>query len=260
MGVTTSGEIRVHAQVANETLKIIVADTGEGIAQDKLALLFGQFTQADASTTRRFGGTGLGLSICRELSVLMDGSIEATSTLGEGSEFTVTLNVQMIGAPRADHALASPDTAPRGLNSHSLRVLVVEDNQVNQLVVKTLLHHAGIDPTVVGNGALAVESWGAHDWDLILMDIQMPILDGLEVTRRIREHERETGRARTPIIALTANAMNHQIAEYRQVGMDGHIAKPIEARALFEVLANIAPGPDGGEAISDPSGWRASVA
>jgi signal transduction histidine kinase/CheY-like chemotaxis protein len=257
---TASGEIQVRAQVANETLKISVADTGEGIAQDKLALLFGQFTQADASTTRRFGGTGLGLSICRELSVMMGGSIEATSTLGEGSEFTVTLNVQMIGAPRAGHALPSPNAAPRALNAHSLRVLVAEDNQVNQLVVKTLLHHAGIDPTVVDNGALAVQSWVARDWDLILMDIQMPVLDGLEATRRIREHERETGRARTPIIALTANAMNHQIAEYRQVGMDGHIAKPIEARALFEVLANMAPAADEDEAFLDPSGWQASVA
>jgi CheY-like chemotaxis protein len=122
------------------------------------------------------------------------------------------------------------------------------------------LHHAGIDPTVVDNGALAVQSWVARDWDLILMDIQMPVLDGLEATRRIREHERETGRARTPIIALTANAMNHQIAEYRQVGMDGHIAKPIEARALFEVLANMAPAADEDEAFLDRSGWQASVA
>ena len=121
--------------------------------------MFGKFTQADASTTRRFGGTGLGLSICRELAGLMGGAIDVTSTFGEGSTFVVTLNAQRIGAARAVAPLPAPGAVATAPGAQPLCVLVAEDNQVNQLVVKTLLQQAGIDPAVVENGAMAVEAW-----------------------------------------------------------------------------------------------------
>jgi CheY-like chemotaxis protein len=115
-------------------------------------------------------------------------------------------------------------------------VLVAEDNSVNQLVIKTILHQAGITPTIVSNGLLAVEAWTGDDWDIILMDIQMPEMDGVTATRAIRNAESAGSRRRTPIIALTANAMTDQVAEYRTAGFDGHVAKPIEAERLYEAL------------------------
>jgi len=234
---TSQGEIRVRAEPAPQGLRLIVSDTGEGIAPDKLASLFAKFTQADASTTRRFGGTGLGLSICRDLAELMGGTIEAQSRPGAGSTFIVNLATPRLGEPRPAAVLPSPVTpTATALGARALRVLAAEDNQVNQLVLKTLLHHAGVEPVVVENGALAVEAWESGEWDLILMDVQMPVMDGPQAARAIRAREVQTGRRRTPIIALTANAMAHQVAEYLAGGMDGHVAKPIEAKALFEAL------------------------
>jgi CheY-like chemotaxis protein len=124
----------------------------------------------------------------------------------------------------------------REIDSADLKVLAAEDNQVNQLVLKTLLRQIGVEPVVVENGRLAVEAWRREAWDLIFMDVQMPEMDGLAATAAIREEERAGRRKRTPIIALTANALTHQIAAYREAGMDGHVAKPIEAARLFEAL------------------------
>ncbi len=244
---TAVGEIRVWAEAMDDGLKLSVSDTGEGVAADKLAALFTKFTQADASTTRRFGGTGLGLSICRELAALMGGTIEATSSPGAGSVFTLTLKLPRVGEARAPAVLPSPETAGAVHASRTMRVLVAEDNQMNQLVVRTLLHQVGVDAVVVANGALAVEAWEGGAWDLILMDAQMPVMDGLHATRAIRALEAASGRARTPIVALTANAMAHQVAHYLDAGMDAHVAKPIEAAALFAVLARFVPDEDQGQ-------------
>ena len=239
---TESGEIRVWAESLDQGLRLAVADTGVGIDPGQLASLFTKFTQADASTTRRFGGTGLGLSICRELAEMMGGGIEARSALGEGATFFVTLPFEKVGAAAAANRLPSDLEADFAEDFDALKVLVAEDNPVNQLVIKTLLHQVGIDPTVVANGELAIEAWAQGAWDVVLMDIQMPVMDGIEATREIRARERGTGRARTPIIALTANAMAHQQAGYVSAGMDGHLAKPIDIRALFEALAQLPMG------------------
>jgi signal transduction histidine kinase len=229
---TDDGEIVIRAEAEDGRLRLIVSDTGEGIRADKLASLFAKFIQADASTTRRFGGTGLGLAICQQLAELMGGTIAVESRLGAGSTFTVTL-----GAPRVGEARdAMPPVTPAPVQTRNLRVLAAEDNAVNQLVLKTLLHHAGVEPVVVENGALALKAWEAEPWDLILMDVSMPVMDGPTATRCIRVREAAAGRARTPIIALTANAMAHQVADYLAAGMDGHVAKPIEAAKLFEAL------------------------
>jgi PAS domain S-box-containing protein len=234
---TDMGQVAVAVRRSGEQLELIVRDTGIGMTPEATASVFGSFTQADASTTRRFGGTGLGLSICRELASLMGGDIGVESELGAGSTFTVKLHLPWLGASAL--VASEPASAERSRIASpdaSIRVLAAEDNAVNRLVLKTLLHQVGIEPTVVENGAECVEAWERGPWDVILMDVHMPTMDGLCATRAIRAREAETGRAKTPIIALTANVMSHQIAEYLATGMDGHVSKPIEAAKLFETI------------------------
>jgi CheY-like chemotaxis protein/anti-sigma regulatory factor (Ser/Thr protein kinase) len=245
---TEQGEIRVTARRQGEMLEIAVADTGVGISPENLVRLFQKFDQLDSSTTRRFGGTGLGLAICHELAQLMGGEIRVASQLGQGSTFTVRLPLPLVGEEKPSPMLAPP-AAPE-LKPMRLRVLAAEDNAVNQLVLKTILHQLGVDPTVVEDGQAAVESWASAEWDVILMDVQMPVMDGLAAATEIRRRERETGRARTPIIALTANAMAHQVDQYLAAGMDGHVAKPIGAADLIAALSAAIDGPETGEPAS----------
>jgi signal transduction histidine kinase/ActR/RegA family two-component response regulator len=239
---TAAGEVSLSVARGAEALEIVVADSGIGIAPQDLARLFRRFQQVDSSTTRRFGGTGLGLSICRELAELMGGSVEAQSTPGLGSRFIVVLPLPRVAAagPAAAEAAASDLRGDPG----ALRILAAEDNPVNQLVLKTLLGQAGVEPMMVDNGDAAVEAWRDGTFDLILMDVQMPVVDGVSATRMIRAAERAEGRRRTPIVALTANTMQHQVTEYLAAGFDGHLAKPIDARALYEAIA-AATTPDG---------------
>jgi signal transduction histidine kinase/ActR/RegA family two-component response regulator len=236
---TEQGEIRVTAARQGEILEFSVKDTGVGIAPESLTKLFAKFDQLDSSTTRRFGGTGLGLAICRELAQLMAGEISVQSEYGLGSTFTLRVPLRWVGEEKA---VAAPMTPVDERPEIALRVLAAEDNAVNQLVLKTLLHQMGVDPTVVENGQLAVEAWEAGEWDVVLMDIQMPVMDGLTATAAIRNREADTGRPRTPIVALTANAMSHQVEQYITAGMDGHVAKPIQAIQLFEALTAVSEG------------------
>jgi CheY-like chemotaxis protein/two-component sensor histidine kinase len=238
---TEHGEIRVTAICTEGDLRVTVVDTGVGIPPEALAKLFGKFAQVDASTTRRFGGTGLGLAICQQLCRLMGGVIEVESEPGRGTTFTVTLPMPRVGEERPATPLPSP-AVQHVESSPGLRVLAAEDNTVNQLVLKTLLHQIGVEPMVVADGAVALEAWKAGHWDAILMDVQMPVMDGPTATRQIRALEAETGRRRTPIIALTANAMSHHVAEYLAAGMDDHVAKPIEASRLFQALQSAIDG------------------
>jgi len=234
---TETGAVKVVVARTQKgkTLSISVSDTGIGVAKDKLAGLFQKFEQADASTTRRYGGTGLGLAICRDLAELMGGTIIAESALGQGATFTVELPLRRIAATAAP-APAPAVERPMSGEPTPLRVLAAEDNGMNRLVLKTLLEQVGVTPVMVGNGREAVEAWASDAWDLILMDVQMPEMDGPTATGVIRARERAEGRARTPIVALTANAMDHQVAEYLQSGMDDFVAKPIEAGRLFAVV------------------------
>jgi signal transduction histidine kinase/ActR/RegA family two-component response regulator len=234
---TAEGEVLVTIEglghEGDDGLRLTVSDTGIGIAKDKLPELFQKFTQADGSNTRRFGGTGLGLAICRELTQLMRGTIEVDSAEGEGSVFTVT-----IPAPRV--ALAGEGGAAAGASvmdeDRPLRVLAAEDIPTNQLVLRTIMQSFGVDLEMVDNGREAVESWRRNNFDVILMDIQMPEMDGVEATRAIRAEEAVSGRARTPIIAVSANAMPHHAREYIAAGMDGHVAKPIELAKLHAAI------------------------
>jgi signal transduction histidine kinase/ActR/RegA family two-component response regulator len=240
---TSEGSVQVCIDAAphgdGKALRIAVSDTGIGIAPEALPRLFDKFVQADNTTTRRFGGTGLGLTICRHIAQLMDGTITVSSTLGLGTVLTVLLPLTWLGArtPIASPPAlqvdsgAAPDTGLGGL-----KVLAAEDNATNQLVLKTVLHAMGLEPLIVENGAEAVDAWAAGGFDVILMDIQMPGLDGVAATREIRKREKASGAPRIPIVALSANAMKHQVAEYLAAGMDGHLAKPIQLDRLYATL------------------------
>jgi glucokinase len=236
---TDHGHVRVTAAYADGRLALTVSDTGIGIAPDRLSRLFDRFVQADSSTTRRFGGTGLGLSICRELADRMGGEIQAESTPGRGTTFRMSLPLPRVAAARAPRQAEAQAAAPA---QPGLRVLAAEDNRVNQLVLKTLIGQLGVDLTVVDNGLAAVQAWEREPWDLVLMDVQMPEMDGPAAAAAIRAREAQCGRRRTPIVALTANVMSDQVAAYMAAGMDGFVAKPVQVAQLFEAIKTHAAG------------------
>ena len=212
-------------------LHFVVRDTGIGIARDKQAHVFEAFTQADTSTTRRFGGTGLGLTICARLVQLMGGRIWLDSVEGQGSSFHFTLQVQS--------ALSLPDSAalpqpPAPSVERSLLVLLVEDHPINQVLATTLLKKWGHTVVLAHNGQQAVDLFGTQAWDIVLMDMQMPVMGGLDATRLIRAAE-PPGQ-RIPIVAMTANAMEADRQACLQGGMDDHLAKPFNASALQAML------------------------
>ena len=231
---TDHGGARVAIAARKKGFAIKVTDTGIGISPDGVARLFRKFEQADTSTTRRFGGTGLGLAICRQLAEMMNGRVRVASKLGAGTTFTVTLPLRKLEGVASTPVTPAAEAEPT--EPQVLRVLAAEDNKVNQLVLRTLLNQAGVEPTIVEDGLQAVEAWERGDWDVILMDVQMPVMDGPAAARTIRQREAVTGRALTPIIALTANVMSHQVREYEAAGMNGWVAKPIEVAQLFASL------------------------
>lgn len=225
---TERGGVTVRVGAGESGVVISVVDTGMGIPPEVLPRLFESFTQAEGGATRRFGGVGLGLAICRHVVALMDGTITAESAVGSGSTFTVLLPLT-----RAAPATHEPEAG----GVEGLKVLVAEDNETNQRVVRTVLNALGVDPVLVPDGRAAVEAWSAAAWDLVLMDIQMPVQDGVSATREIRQREAERGLAPTPIIALTANALPTQVDGYLAAGMNGVVPKPIMIDQLHGALS-----------------------
>jgi signal transduction histidine kinase len=231
---TAEGSVTLQATATAHGAEFCVTDTGIGVSPSEAELIFAKFEQADATTTRKFGGSGLGLAICRELAQAMGGGIEVQSQPGLGSVFTLRLPLR-----RAD---PQDESAPislvdRAAPSGALRLLAAEDNPVNQMVLRALLEPLGCDLTLVEDGRAAADLvMEGRKFDLVLMDIHMPRMNGVEATQAIRAHEIAQRRRRTPILALTANVLSHQLAEYRAAGMDGHVAKPIELRALYGAL------------------------
>ena len=211
-------------------LHFCVRDTGIGITAAAQARLFSVFSQADSSTTRRFGGSGLGLAISQRLVKTMGGEITVTSTPGEGSEFSFEL-VLPLAAPPVDALSAATACSLQKLSG---RVLIVEDDRVNQKVISLMLKRLGITYELVDNGLSAVQRVTAEEWDLVLMDVQMPELDGLEATRRIRNH---ASHRQTPIVALTANALPEDRAACAAAGMNAFLTKPIREAELRLCLA-----------------------
>ena len=234
---TDAGGITVSARRDGGDLVLIVQDTGPGCTPEQMGRLFRKFEQADVSTTRRFGGTGLGLSICSELSALMGGTIVAEAVEPHGLRFVTRLPLERLGGE--DQAVVAVAAVEDAEEARPLRVLAAEDHPVNRQVLTVLLAQAGIVPTIVENGALAVDAWREGDWDLILMDVQMPVMDGPSATAAIRAEEFAEGRDHTPIIALTANVMTHQIEDYRSIGMDAVVGKPIQMDELMRAMARV---------------------
>ncbi len=231
---TARGEVRVAVRREAGALVFEVADTGPGIAEDRLGSLFHKFVQEDASTTRRYGGSGLGLAICRELATLMGGEVGVVSSVGEGSTFTVRLPLS-----RAEGALPASVSMEIAAPSGDLRILAAEDNPMNQLVLKTLLAQLGVEVRCVNDGQAACAAAAEQEWDVILMDVQMPVMDGPTAARWIRDREEAEGLRRTPIIALTANAMAHHAAEYTSAGMDVLVPKPLELERLIGAIQSV---------------------
>jgi signal transduction histidine kinase len=225
---TEVGGVTVRVEAVSGGVVLSVTDTGIGIPRDLLPRLFESFIQGEGGATRRFGGAGVGLAISRRLVDLMGGLLTVESEVGKGSVFSLMLPLE-----RAPEALADDDVG-------ALRVLVAEDNETNQRVVRTVLNALGVNPVLVPDGAAAVEAWGRGEWDLVLMDIQMPVRDGVAATRDIRRLEAERGLSPTPIVALTANALPAQVDEYAAAGMNGVVPKPIVIEQLHAALVSAA--------------------
>jgi signal transduction histidine kinase/ActR/RegA family two-component response regulator len=224
-------QVRTPGNAASE-LEIAVSDTGPGIPADKLDLIFERFTQADGTISRRYGGTGLGLAISRELVQMQGGVLTVESTVGVGSTFRFRVPLEA-AMPDTVTVTAPQRTAAALTSSARTRVLIAEDNPINQRVAAELLRRRGYEIELVSNGAEAVERMENGTFDAILMDVQMPELDGLEATRKIRLNERLKD---VPIIAMTAHAMNGDREICIRAGMDGYVAKPIQPDLLFNVL------------------------
>ena len=231
-------DVTAYAEDGVEWLKIAVRDTGIGIEQDSMGRLFQRFSQVDASTTRKFGGTGLGLAICRELACQMGGAAWADSAPGKGSTFYVTLPL-----PQAQDDAADVEACVTASLDRGLRILAAEDNPTNQAVLKAIMGAWGVDLTLASTGIEALEIWRGESFDLILMDIHMPDMNGLEATREIRAAEARSGCSPIPIIALTANAFDHQVSEYVEAGMDDHVSKPIDIQALSRSIERLLAKP-----------------
>lgn len=242
---TERGSVTLRVEMdpagAHGWLRFNVIDTGIGIAADKAQMIFGRFTQADSSTTRQYGGTGLGLAISKGFAELMGGQLSCTSELGKGSTFYLALPF----AFRSELAIAeSPELEAAAIRPRKTdvlegisRVLLADDSQYNVLLIKAYLKNSGIQVEVAENGKIAVEKVLSNRPDLILMDLQMPVMDGLEATRAIRQAEGRTGARPIPILALTADAGQEAVSRSLSAGCSEHLSKPIKRTILLEAIA-----------------------
>jgi two-component system, sensor histidine kinase len=234
---TEAGAVRVIVEGDAATLTARVIDTGVGIPEDQRDRLFTKFAQLDSSSTRQAGGSGLGLAICKTLIELMGGAITFSAPAEGGSCFTIVL--PMAKAEPVTPPAQSLDIATPELDHRAPRILVVDDNQTNRAVLLTLLGHLGVDGHFAVDGRDAVAMWEKDRWDAILMDVHMPVMDGVEASQAIRAGERRTGRPRTPIVAVTASVLTHERTLYADAGMDALVPKPVEIPRLVEALARV---------------------
>jgi PAS domain S-box-containing protein len=229
-GAVTMTLTQLPAGAGEAWLRCEVADTGVGISDSQLARVFERFTQADVSVSRRFGGTGLGLAICKRIVELMDGEIGATSVEGQGSSFWFEVVL-----PIAEALEAPAETAAAELE-RPVRLLLVEDVAINRELVKTVLASFDIEIDTAADGVAAIAAFGQAPYDLVLMDVQMPVMDGMTATRRIRALPLAAAQT-TPIVAMTANVLPDQIDRCLEAGMDGHLGKPMNPTELVNAIA-----------------------
>lgn len=224
---------RVGGDDATVELEMTVKDTGIGMSEEARGRIFQPFTQADSSTTRTFGGTGLGLAICRQLTELMGGSITVASQLGAGSSFTVQLMFGLAAADSVEHRPAAQDASVSGMQPRD--ILLVDDVEINQELARIVMEKQGHRVTIAGNGAEAVDACQKKRFDMIFMDIQMPVMDGFQATQAIREMERERGE-HIPIVAMTAYAASGDRQKCLDAGMDSYISKPVVPEAIIAAV------------------------
>ncbi|MFN3816831.1 ATP-binding protein [Brevundimonas sp.] len=234
---TETGRIDVHAGIEAHQLVITVTDTGCGVGERDLERIFSPFEQAEGAALTHKQGSGLGLSIARDFAALMGGSLGAESQPGQGSVFRLTLPAMPTQAPGKATPVAPPDKPA------SFAVLVAEDNPTNRLVISSLLQHLGAEVEMVENGRQAIERLMTREFDFVLMDVQMPVMDGLSATRAIRNGEAGPTAKEAVIIGVTGNAMTHQQAECLAAGMSAVVPKPIELSTLVQTLNALAPAP-----------------
>ena len=240
---TDAGEVRVRVDRPGDDglVRFTVSDTGIGFSQDFKARIFERFQQADGSNTRRHGGTGLGLAICKQAARLLNGDLVCDSEPGKGSTFVLTLNLPPAGSAAAPApATVGDEVESQDLKRSALKVLVVDDHPTNRRVVEMILDQVGAERVSVENGKEALEAYIHERFDVVLMDIQMPVMDGLTATQKIRLMEREADRRPTPVVILSANALPEHIEAGKAAGADRHLAKPISAAALLGVIAEVA--------------------
>jgi signal transduction histidine kinase/ActR/RegA family two-component response regulator len=219
--------------------RFMVEDTGIGFDSAARARLFSRFEQADGAITRKFGGTGLGLAICRELAGMMSGHLDCESEPAGGSTFILTLPLREVAATVPETA---PDRHSQAATGRPLRVLVADDHPTNRKVVELVLSQIEVELVMVEDGAQALSAFRDGDFDVVLMDMQMPVMDGLTATREIRLHEAAMGAPRTPVVMLTANALPEHMDAARDAGADRHLSKPFGAEALIEMVTDLAAG------------------
>jgi CheY-like chemotaxis protein len=235
---THEGGVRIGVMPAGDgrRLRITVTDTGIGIPPDRLSQLFQPFSQADSSTTRKYGGTGLGLSISKHLVELMGGELTIASELGTGTTFTLTVALNAAEPPLTVAEIPVVAATPTG---RSLRILLAEDNMVNQKVATRMLERLGYRADIAANGLEVLDLFRQRSYDVILMDVQMPEMDGITATKRLRANPDLT---QPYIVALTANAMGEDAEACLAAGMNRHVSKPIRLEKLAEALACVPCG------------------
>ena len=239
---TEAGHVRLSLSAGGEgRVRLTVQDTGVGFDPALKEEIFGRFRQVDGSLTRRFDGAGLGLSLARCLTGRMGGSLDGEGRPGEGAVFVLDLPLP---AAEPDAALSPPGAREADAGAGPLRVLLADDNETNRKVVELILAQADVDLVQVENGAEAVSAWETATFDLVLMDMQMPVMDGLTAVRRIRELEAASGSGRAPILMLTANALPEHVQASLVAGADRHLTKPITAAGLFAAIEEALGGGD----------------
>jgi len=248
---TDSGKISIEAGFNGSekrkgicNLHLLIRDTGIGIEQEQLDHIFNEFAQSDASTTRLYGGTGLGLTISKKLVQLMGGDIRVESEPGKGSTFHITFDMKE-GNYDYNNDEARPDEKgiSMGASIKGLHILLAEDSEDNRLLVKTFLKKTPHHLDMAENGEVAFEKFTAGNYDLVLMDMQMPVMDGYEATRIIRKWEEEQHLDQTVIVAFTAHALKEEVEQCIKAGCNSHISKPIKKKKLMDVLSEYGKGP-----------------